>query len=273
PGYLPPHRSPLNKRTLGNYFGIYSIAETSGGFNAVVPGVQLSPDDRWDPLASDYGYGTVKPDEYQLIFSRGRHATIPGSNVADGTGDATKAQKGIGSVGELIYYLCLSRLQHWGVNISYTATAQSINALKTTMNDLSGQYYLMRDTGYTGMRAFNGIFYYNARGITSTPGLDPTAWDYLQKFIPMTATREQGNNNEPTPQRVDHAIWSALNSLDDQTWFEPHAVTNTKTMATANVKVNANAKVKTKTSPQSTIGDSPISCAYSFGRKPVLEDE
>lgn len=263
PGYLPPHMCTLNKRNLGNYVGIYAIDETSGGFNAVVPGVQLSPEDRWDPLVSDYGYGTVKADEYQLIFSRGRHATIPGSNVADGTGDATKALEGIGSVGELIYYLCLNRLQHWGVNISYSADAHTINKLKTTMDDLSNRYYLMRETGYTGMRALNGIFYYNARGITSTPGLDPTAWDYLQKFIPLATTFEQGNNNEPAPTNSHHATWCALNSLDDKTWFEPNGAANTKTTV----------EVKAKTNPQSTMGDSPISCAYSFGRKPVLEDE
>ena len=217
PGYLPPYMCTLNQRNLNCYIGIYAIDETSGGFNAVVPGIQLTNNNHWDPLKS--GYDSIDEKNYKLIFSRGRHATIPGSLVADGTGDHTKASKDIGCVGELIHHLCLNRLQHWNVTIGSDADANHIDKLKTVMTNQSEQFYQMRNTGYTGMRAFNNIFYYNARGITSTAGSNPRGWDYLQKYIPQNTSSEQGNNNKPAPEQGNHIQWSALGALATDTWF------------------------------------------------------
>lgn len=246
-GNWPENMCTLPGAVLNHYLGIYAVDETSIGFNGVVPrvyeggqggllnsggagnvgnngnnGNPLSPDgpknDYWDPLTEpdQPGQGPLG-DRYQLIFSRGRHATIPGSRMRDGA-DYTEANidEAVGAVGELVFYLCLHQLQQWGAGTALAGPAdQTISQLKLTIDKHSDTFYTMRNTTYTSSGSLFGTGFTEARGISSTAGRNPLNWSYLEVYLPEGTTEEQGFSGKLNPTATPHATWQALTALPD----------------------------------------------------------
>lgn len=177
------------------YVGIYAIDETSAGFNAVVPQVKgidnvTNTIKRWDPLSptsNGAGFQNWDVSRYQLIYTRGRHATVPGSNSLFGQGECDPSDPDVGSSGNLACAYVVKRLAEWGVPIVQVDSA-SVQTWITQMNNASAKFETMRNYNYgaLGFRQtgwFNGIFYYKARGISSTSGRGLGSWNYLEAFI------------------------------------------------------------------------------------------
>jgi len=149
-----------------------------------------------------------------LIFSRGRHATIPGSRMSDGADfDPAHISAVVGSVGDLVFYRCQQLLRQWGVEQADTLPASGVIAgLKTTINDHSATFTAMRQFTYP---LGKGLFNDRARGISSSSGSLPWKWDYLEKFLPEDATAAQGFSGEFERLTTPHRAWQALTALPD----------------------------------------------------------
>lgn len=237
-GNWPENMCTLPGAVLNHYVGIYAVDETSMGFNGVVPrvyeggrdgplypgnaGNPLNPDpahnDYWDPLSQP-----DQPDQgplgkrYQLIFSRGRHATIPGSWMRDG-GDyvAANVDESVGAVGELVFYLCLHQLQQWGAGNALSGpTSQSIQQLKTLVEGHSDTFYAMRNRSYTLTGSLWGRGFEKARGISATAGRNPRNWSYLEVYLSDQTPEAQGYSKKLKPTATPHASWQALTALPD----------------------------------------------------------
>jgi hypothetical protein len=159
---------------VGNleYVGIYAIDETSAGFNAVVPRVKNNTDQIWNPLLP----GSANSSEvwepktgYKLIYTRGRHATVPGSNSLSGGYNENDPDVSIESSGNLVYALTVGLLCKWGVPLAPIPADQVFKWIQT-MNSASAQFAAMRNYNYGPMKAtglLNGLLFYKARGISS----------------------------------------------------------------------------------------------------------
>lgn len=237
-GNWPENMCTLPGAVLDHYLGIYAVDEVSMGFNGVVPRVYegsqtgpLNPDntngastpdtpqtDYWDPLSQpDQPDQGPKANRYQLIFSRGRHATIPGSRMRDGADySESNIDASVGAVGELVYYLCLQQLRQWGVGSAIPGPAdQTIQQLKQTIEKHSDTFYTMRNTTYTSSGSIFGTGFTEARGISSTAGRNPLNWSYLEVYLPDDATEAQGFSGKLNPTATPHASWQALTALPD----------------------------------------------------------
>ncbi len=177
------------------YIGIYAIDETSAAFNAVVPKVkgistilpdQVPPELKiWDPLSPSSdpaGFRSWSVASYQLIYTRGRHATVPGSNSLSGGAKADDSDPAIGSSGNLAFALTIKLLHQWKVPLS-EVKAEQVQGWITSMNESAGLFEKMRDFNYTGLGFLNNVVYYKARGISSTGGREFGKWQYLEAFI------------------------------------------------------------------------------------------
>jgi len=176
------------------YLGIYAIDETSVGFNGVVPkvkGLNQSTGDIkiWDPLdpSSDgnglQNWGTA---QYELIYTRGRHATVPGSCSSKGNGELDPPDISVGASGNLACVYTVKRLRDWNVPLE-EVDAVSVRNWVELMNGSSEHFKEMLDFNYGPAGALgkvNGFFFYNARGISSTSGRNSNKWNYLEAFIP-----------------------------------------------------------------------------------------
>lgn len=208
------------------YIGIYAIDEVSSFFNAVVPRVKGETSQSgecviWDPLSADEeSANNIKNwsrGSYKLFYTRGRHATIPGSRTVHGQ-SGNSNDDDVGASGNLVYAYVLDTLCGWGVSIpkmdnalikqwrgqmnkpanwnkfkdmrNYTYSPASIDAKDNLSNALS---YTEAMVGFfspkwqlipTIIKGFVDHFYYtNARGISSTSGRNPSAWNYLEAYI------------------------------------------------------------------------------------------
>jgi len=247
-GDWPENMCTLPGAVLGNYLGIYAIDETSIGFNGVIPRVLTTKGTRWDPLKQTLTTSGLRPEQYQLIFSRGRHSTIPGARTL--LGDKYHRSKDgkenisedVGAVGDLIFHLCQHRLSGWGVPCAQQEVSkQKVELLKKTINTNSKLFYAMRSTTYTATGTVAG--YERARGVSSSSGRSNTKlggwdalleepdlssladlhaenrWSYLEIYLPRRTPDYQGlrpdvaPGNNPT--EADHAPWQALTSLPD----------------------------------------------------------
>ncbi len=217
-GDWPENMCTLPVSVLHNYLGIYAVDETSIGFNAVVPALVKADGSRWDPLSESIEASGLRPEQYQLIFSRGRHATIPGSRMVDGADfNPAHISATVGSVGELIGYFCQQRLRTWGVSGATLAPpAGQISSLKQTINSHSDTFFTMRDTTYTATGQVFGLGFSKARGISSTAGRNPLAWSYLEEYMPPGTTPEQGFSDVKSILTTPHAPWQALTVLAEQ---------------------------------------------------------
>jgi len=224
-GKWPENMCILPGSVLGEYLGIYAVDEVSIGFNGVVPRIR---DTRppvsqkaatWDPLTQPITQAPVKPCQYKLIFSRGRHSTIPGSWTRDGDKYSEgNTSPDIGAVGDLIFYLCQNRLRNWGVpGATVRPTAVQVDKLKKTILDSSDEFYLMRHSTYpTTAGHAHGAGFHKGRGISSSKGRNPKKWSYMEIYLPEETTLEQGrkpNKKWNNPTSVPHAPWLALTDL------------------------------------------------------------
>ncbi|WMW80937.1 hypothetical protein RF679_01325 [Undibacterium cyanobacteriorum] len=181
------------------YIGIYAIDETSSGFNAVVPRVREGMGTQvkrkiWDPLASDSnpaGFIGWSAASYKLIYTRGRHATIPGSNSRFGQGEKDPHDDDIGSCGRLVFSFVVDQLIRWGVPLSPIDKVSVKKWLTQTLN-AADKFTSMRAYTYEGWLAkkANMFFYYDARGISSSSGPRPSEWQYLEAYITQSAKRD-----------------------------------------------------------------------------------
>lgn len=192
------------------YVGIYAIDETSAGFNAVAPQVKgidatssdpNSPETKiWDPLSpkSDpSGFKNWSVASYQLIYTRGRHATVPGSkSLSGGAKVENDSDPQIGSSGNLAFALTIKLLNKWKVPL-VELRGDKVQEWIASMNGSSALFEKMRDYNYTGLGFLNNIVYYKARGISSTGGSEFGKWQYLEAFI--------------TPPEVSSQTQSAIN--------------------------------------------------------------
>lgn len=222
-GDWPENMCTLPGSVLNNYLGIYAVDEVSIGFNAVVPAVMTDQGKRWDPLTEAIDASGLRPEQYQLTFSRGRHATIPGSRMVDGADfNPAHISPVVGSVGDLIAHLCQQRLRQWGVSAAdIVAQASQIDELKQTINSHSDTFFTMRDTTYTTPSfmmdlVYNKLIFHKARGISSTSGRwNIGTWSYLETYMPPGTTREQGFSDVKAIKTTPHAPWQALTTLAD----------------------------------------------------------
>ena len=173
------------------YIGIYAIDETSSGFNGVVPRVKGFDQSRkageWDPLSptSTADFAHWNPTNYKLIYTRGRHATVPGSRSEYGQGEADAVSDAVGSSGNLTAAYVFATAHNWGVPLT-PPDSTTIMGWKTTMNQTRAHFATMRNYNYgpkSALGKLNGWFFYNARGISSTNGSNPGKWNYLEAFI------------------------------------------------------------------------------------------
>ncbi len=187
------------KKTL-EYVGIYAIDETSGGFNGVVPRVKLLVNEgleAWDPLSTHNGNISAadwKTTSYELLYTRGRHATVPGSRSAQGNGETDPVDNNVGASGNLANAYVVSKLIGWGVTLK-AIEKSDISLWITMMNSHSAHFAKMRDSNYGPVKILgkmNGWWYYNARGISSASGANPYSWMYLEAFIKIA----EGSNTE-----------------------------------------------------------------------------
>lgn len=234
-GNWPKNMCTLPQSVLGHYLGIYAIDETSMGFNAVVPAIAEPSGNRWEPLTSATLPTGLNDNQYQLVFSRGRHATIPGSQMNDGA-DFNKAHisKTAGSVGELVHYLSLKHLRQWGTTDNRPGpTAELVNALKATIEEdganKNGIFYSMRDVNYGG-KTLNQTLYQKARGVSDCNGrsrIDLLSslyhldfrwrWQYLEACLPTTTPIKLGysENADISPIMPAPFKWQALTKMDN----------------------------------------------------------
>ena len=199
------------------YVGIYAIDETSAGFNGVVPKVKsLNPSNDsiqvWDPLNPGNAIDSFKgwsKSFYELLYTRGRHATVPGSRSANGYGDDDDINNNVGASGNLVGAYVAKKLSQWGVLVP--ASEQSnINDWIKQMNDSFEHFKSMRNHNYGPKNALgmvNGFVFYNARGISSTSGRDSRAWNYLEAFITYATEHNQveGYSGDPhlSPEEIN----------------------------------------------------------------------
>ncbi len=211
-GTLPEHMCTLARINAGSYVGIYAIDETSKGFNAMVPKVLREPGISWDPLTEACDSTVASNKKYRLIYGRGRHATIPGSRVSDGTSNVEKLSDTIGCVGKLAWCLCWKQLQAWGTGIQGDWTnTEDVQSWKVRVLESSNQFYEMRKTHYTG----GNYLFKNLRGITSSAGSNSFKWEYLEKYIDKDADKRTGRTNEVGEVTTAHVTWEALTTLAD----------------------------------------------------------
>lgn len=212
-GNWPQNMCTLPASVLSHYVGIYAVDEVSDGFNAVVPAVWTTAGKRWDPLTETLDGSGLQAEQYQLIFSRGRHATIPGSRMSDGGDfDPAHISEVVGSVGDLVFYRCQQLLRQWGVEQADTVPASGVVAgLKTTINDHSATFLAMRGVTYGGAL----LRRHRARGVSSTAGDNPLAWSYLETFLPEDATAAQGFSGKVERVSTPHLAWQALTALPE----------------------------------------------------------
>ncbi|MCP4954189.1 MAG: hypothetical protein GY919_01040 [Photobacterium aquimaris] len=212
-GTLPEHMCTLAKVKTGSYTGIYAIDETSTGFNGMVPKVLRESGKVWDPLTEDYDSSVASKKNYHLIYSRGRHATIPGSKVSDGTGDIEKLSDTIGCVGKLVSSLCWHNLQAWETGIQGDWTKkENVESWKKRILESSDQFYEMRNTHYTG----GNYLFKNLRGITSTAGSKSWKWSYLESYINNDVDKRTGRTDSVDKVTTAHVTWEALTGLADE---------------------------------------------------------
>lgn len=192
------------------YVGIYAIDETSVGFNAVVPRVKgIDNTDLdikvWDPLSpvsNGAGFQNWHTANFQLIYTRGRHATVPGSTSRFGQGDADPQDPDIGSSGNLACAYIIQRLAGWGVPLTQI-DAPAVQRWILQMNNYSAQFAAMRNYTYTTGNSgwFNSRFFYSARGISSNSGTEFGLWNYLEAFITPPAPSNGQTIEETNRQR------------------------------------------------------------------------
>ncbi|RBP53114.1 hypothetical protein [Arenicella xantha] len=179
------------------YVGIYAIDETSSGFNGVVPkvvGVDGSSSKVvWDPLSPTSDSKTISGwsnKNYTLLYTRGRHATVPGSRSSYGQGESDPINDNVGASGNLSNAYVINKLNAWGLNLT-PITSDQIKQWITDMNRIPEHFEEMRTYNYTPttrLGLINGWYYYNARGISSSSGSNPSSWNYLEAFIEYVTT-------------------------------------------------------------------------------------
>ncbi len=192
------------------YVGIYAIDETSAGFNGVVPKVKAisqstHAEQVWDPLDPNKQVDDFKNwniSNYELLYTRGRHATVPGSRSAYGNGDSDTVDDSVGASGNLANAYVNRKLSEWGVPLSLCDQSDIVQWM-SQVNNNSAHFKEMRNHNYGPANALgkvNGFFFYNARGISSTSGRNGTAWNYLEAFITYASSHSsvQDYNGEPT---------------------------------------------------------------------------
>lgn len=188
------------------YVGIYAIDETSSGFNGVVPRVKLLQNEdleTWDPLSTqndDISASDWKTTSYELLYTRGRHATVPGSRSAQGNGETDPVDNNVGASGNLANAYVASKLIGWGVPLK-AIDKNDIALWITLMNSYSTHFAKMRNSNYVGYKItsfMNGWYYYNARGISSSSGANASRWDYLEAFVKIA---EGAKSEEINTQR------------------------------------------------------------------------
>lgn len=231
-GNWPENMCTLPQSVLAHYLGVYAIDEVSNFFNGVVPAIGEANGTRWLPLTSAALPAGLDPSRYQLVFSRGRHATIPGSQMKDGGGyNKANISALVGSVGELVHYLVLNRLRNWGTADRRPAPDTSlIDRLKADIDNdgeqADGVFYSMRD--YTYDKGLGSVFrwdghsgYHKARGVSDVSGRNPMAWNYLEGCLPVSTPFADGFTNNKDIPRVDPAPfrWQALTSLSSNEDF------------------------------------------------------
>ena len=200
------------------YIGIYAIDETSEGFNGVVPrvkGITNTKDKEiaiWDPLnpaSTSPNFENWNYSNYRLLYTRGRHATVPGSRTSFGR-DEDPIDNNVGASGNLVNAYVIKKLNEWNVNLP-PCHATDINGWINDMNSISDHFKEMRNYTYSTDKLFGGaiggaiggviggtagaglgvaigtlvnqVAYFHARGISSTAGINPSAWNYLEAFI------------------------------------------------------------------------------------------
>jgi len=176
------------------YVGIYAIDETSYGFNGVVPRVKYVDGSKkvsvWDPLSpikssSSAGAASWSNNDYQLIYTRGRHATVPGSRSSWGQGDTDPNNDNVGASGNLANAYAIKKLNGWGLALTEISD-QQVSTWIADMNRIPTHFKEMRNYTYTPAAKVGLIglrWYYQARGISSTSGNNPNSWNYLEAFI------------------------------------------------------------------------------------------
>lgn len=184
------------------YIGIYAIDETSSGFNGVVPkikGISQTTGEikYWDPLnpnsdGADFaGWNTA---QYELIYTRGRHATVPGSCSRWGKGEGDPPDLNVGASGNLACAYSVKRLRDWNVPLEECDSA-SVKKWIILMNSASTHFKDMRNMNYGPANALgmiNGFVFYKARGISSDSGRNSSQWNYLEAFIPYARSDANG---------------------------------------------------------------------------------
>ncbi|MBT0569630.1 hypothetical protein KIK84_04790 [Curvibacter sp. CHRR-16] len=179
------------------YIGVYAIDETSANFNAVTPRIKGVNDKLWDPLGSKSQTYQPNQNKYELIYTRGRHATAPGSICIYGDSDPNNTNEEIGSSGNLVFAYTIKKLDEWGVKIKdkiKVAIKNNIKEWRIQLENKCDDYGKMRDKNYGPWNVFgllNGIIYYNARGISSSSGANPSDWSYLETYIKNPSTQLQ----------------------------------------------------------------------------------
>lgn len=201
------------------YIGIYAIDETSTGFNGVVPRVKAINDKNditvWDPLdpaSSCNNINSWSDTNYQLLYTRGRHATVPGSRSSFGHGDSDPINNNVGASGNLVNAYVIKKLNEWNVNLPLPNNNNIIGWI-TKMNNTSNHFSEMRKQNYGGgsLGLMNGWWYFCARGISSSSGQNPGNWNYLEAFIQYQMKSEtvtQQNADKINEQRglIDKAL-------------------------------------------------------------------
>jgi len=227
-GGWPRNMCTLPQRVLGNYLGIYAIDEVSAAMNAVVPALADTSGKRWNMLEENGLPAGLDAKQYQLIFSRGRHSTIPGSQMSDGADfNPDNISALAGSVGELVHFLSLHHLRQWGTADTRPApSAEHINRMKADIEedggDKDGLFFTMRNFTYAnnwlGIFNTNGVIgYQNARGVSGSYGRNPSAWQYLEACLPADTPFKLGHTAN---SRIGHItpqpwLWQALTRLDN----------------------------------------------------------
>jgi len=191
------------------YVGIYAIDETSSGFNGVVPrvkGINQSKNEViWDPLSPTSNSSDIQnwsKENYELLYARGRHATIPGSRSSYGQGDTDTNNDDVGASGNLVNAYVINKLTQWGINLTPSKNTNVNNWIKAVKTPVTVDHFKkMRDYHYVPgdnkkvsitlplVGEIGGRFYYNARGISSSEGANPSNWNYLEAFIPLLSEK------------------------------------------------------------------------------------
>lgn len=165
-----------------NYVGAYAVDEASNCFNAVAPwfthnGIPI------DPLAvTQQTTDRIKPPNYHLIWSRGRHGTIAGNKTSTGGDDPSKAHQGAALVGKLVGTLARACMKRWGsdVSVDLLKTRQKLAGWQGAIGDNTAMFNGLRNHYYPTQGSLTN---WNERGITSADGSNPNAWHYLEDSI------------------------------------------------------------------------------------------